>query len=90
MCRVQAMNDQERLVSAYRKLWRGRAAAREASSFQEIRSLAEDELADRLTHPRLRKKHEDKLAEITERIRSSSLGKEDQDLLIRFYRSLTT
>ena len=82
------MNDRARLTAAYRRLWQGRAAAREASSFREIRSLAEDELADRMTHPRLRKKREDKLAEIIERIRSSALDEKDQEILIRFYRSL--
>jgi hypothetical protein len=82
------MNDQERLISAYRRLWKGRAAAQQASSIPDIRSLAEDELEDRMTHPRLRKSREAKLAEITERIRTSGLPDEDQDLLIRFYRSL--
>ncbi|WP_051059411.1 hypothetical protein [Bhargavaea cecembensis] len=82
------MNDQERLISVYRKLWKGRAAALQASSVPEIRSLAEDELADRLTHPRLRKTREAKFAEIQERIRTSALPDEDQEILIGFYRSL--
>jgi hypothetical protein len=82
------MSDQEHLISAYRRLWKGRAAAMRASSIGEIRSLAEDELADKMTHPRLRKNREAKFTEIEERIRSSSLPGEDQDILIRFYRSL--
>jgi uncharacterized protein with von Willebrand factor type A (vWA) domain len=86
--RVLAMSDQERLISAYRRLWKGRAAAQQASFIQDIRSLAEDELADKMTHPRLRKNRETKFNEIEERIRTSSLPVEDQDILIRFYRSL--
>ncbi|MFC7364955.1 MULTISPECIES: hypothetical protein [Bhargavaea] len=82
------MNDQERLISAYSRLWKGREAAQQASSIQEISSLAEDELADRLTHPRLRKGREAKFTEIKDRIRSSALPDEDQEILICFYRSL--
>ncbi|KZE40218.1 hypothetical protein AV656_02825 [Bhargavaea cecembensis] len=82
------MSDEKSLIGAYRRLWEGRAAAQQASSIPDIRSLAEDELADKMTHPRLRKSREAKFAEITARIRTSGLPDEDQDLLIRFYRSL--
>ncbi len=88
VCRALIMNEQEQLVMAYRKLWPGRAAAQNATSSDEVRKLAEDELSDRLTHPRLRKDRPSKLAEIEKRIRTSSLSDADQDILIRFYQSL--
>lgn len=82
------MNNQERLIAAYRRLWKGREAVQQATTFQEIFSFAENELSDKLTHPRLRKNREAKFAEVMERIRSSDLSVEDQDIMMHFYRSL--
>lgn len=82
------MSDEKSLIRAYRRLWEGRVAAQQASSVQEIRSLAENELEDRMTHPRVRKNRKDKFDEILERIRSSNLPEEEQDILVRFYQSL--
>ncbi|MET3574895.1 hypothetical protein ACFFIY_10255 [Bhargavaea ullalensis] len=75
------------LAEAYRRFWQGRSSAGAVrTDDQAIREISDD-LDDLRTHPRLRKKRTEKLAEIEQRISASSLSAEQKALLMEAFRS---
>ncbi|WP_046173645.1 hypothetical protein [Domibacillus indicus] len=62
----------------YQALWKGR-------TFTNIEEAMENELADKLNHPRLRKQPEVKFFEAVRRVRDSSLMDEEKMSLISAY-----
>ncbi|MCP3763110.1 hypothetical protein NLX67_12025 [Domibacillus sp. A3M-37] len=62
----------------YETLWKGR-------TFTDVDEAMENELEDKLNHPRLRKKPEVKFFEAVRRVRDSSLSDSDKMTLISAY-----
>lgn len=75
-------------LEAYRKLWPQRMAAASAESEEEMKRMIIIELKDELTHPRIRKSKEQKLAIAVERIRNAPLTPGEQDELIKTYKKI--
>lgn len=75
-------------LEAYRKIWPYRMAAASAGSVEEMERMIIIELKDELTHPRVRKTIEQKLALAVERIRNASLQPEEQNELIETYKKI--
>lgn len=62
----------------YQTLWKGR-------TFTDVEEAMNNELLDRLNHPRLRRKPEQKFAEAVRRVCSSSLSDKEKVTLISAY-----
>ncbi|WNS82170.1 hypothetical protein RRU94_15580 [Domibacillus sp. DTU_2020_1001157_1_SI_ALB_TIR_016] len=62
----------------YQALWKGR-------TFTDIEEAIQNELEDKLNHPRLRKKPEQKLVEAVRRVCASSLTDTEKVTLISVY-----
>lgn len=75
-------------LEAYRKIWPQRMSAASVESFEEMKRMIIIELRDELTHPRVRKSKEQKLALAVERIRNAPLNTEEQDELIETYKKI--
>lgn len=73
------------MIGAYRKLWQERASVMAIASQEQLDAHIRAELADELTHPRLRRTKAEKLAIALERIAQSDLTEvEKQELRLRY------
>ncbi|MTD29771.1 hypothetical protein [Planomicrobium sp. YIM 101495] len=73
------------MIEAYRKLWQDRASVMAIESQEQLDAHIRAELADELTHPRLRRTKAEKLAIALERIAQSDLTEvEKQELRVRY------
>lgn len=75
-------------LEAYRKLWHERQAASSIESEEEMERFILIELRDELTHPRVRKTKQQKLALAVERIHASPLEQEEKQELIETYKKI--
>lgn len=73
------------MIEAYRKLWQDRASVMAIESQEQLDAHIRAELADELTHPRLRRTKAEKLAIALERIAQSDLTEvEKRELRVRY------
>lgn len=78
------------MIEAYKRLWPDRQGIQRITTQEELENSILVELNDELTHPRVRKSVEEKLALATERIAQSSLTKHEQTALLQLYKKLAT
>lgn len=73
------------MIEAYQKLWQDRASVMAIESQEQLDASIRAELADELTHPRLRRTKAEKLTIALERIAQSKLTEaEKQELRARY------
>lgn len=75
-------------IEAYRKIWPQRLSAASIESEEEMERSIAIELRDELTHPRVRKSKEQKLALAVERIHAAPLEQEEKQELIEVYKKI--
>lgn len=73
------------LLSAYRDLWTNRSLPVEEDEYQTLIDSITKELKDEMTHPRIRKSHNEKFYYSVSRIISSSLNNEQKTQLIELH-----
>lgn len=78
------------MIEAYKRLWPDRQGIQRITTQQELENSILVELNDELTHPRVRKSMEEKLALATERISQSSLTEQEKIALLQLYKKLAT
>lgn len=76
------------MIEAYKRLWPDRKAAQAIETQSELERSMLIELRDELTHPRVRKSVEGKLAFALQRIAESDLSERDKEALIQLYKKL--
>ncbi|ANU10780.1 hypothetical protein BBH88_10905 [Planococcus antarcticus DSM 14505] len=76
------------MIESYQKLWPQRAAAESISTQEELAKYILIELNDELTHPRVRKSKEQKLALALARIEGSDLSESEKTGLTALYKKL--
>ncbi|AQU79434.1 hypothetical protein [Planococcus faecalis] len=76
------------MIESYRKLWPQRVAVQQITTQQELEKYVLIELNDELTHPRVRKTKQQKLALASERIEQSDLSDSEKSELITLYNKL--
>ncbi|MDJ0332512.1 hypothetical protein [Planococcus sp. S3-L1] len=76
------------MIESYRKLWPQRVAVQQITTQQELEKYVLIELNDELTHPRVRKTKQQKLALASERIEQSDLSDSEKSELIILYNKL--
>ncbi|ALS78583.1 hypothetical protein ACQKDD_12080 [Planococcus kocurii] len=76
------------MIESYRKLWPQRVAVQQITTQQELEKYVLIELNDELTHPRVRKTKQQKLALALERIEQSDLSDSEKSELITLYNKL--
>lgn len=74
------------MIDAYKKLWQHRAAVQSISSETEMKQQVVIELNDELTHPRVRKSKQQKLALALDRIEQANITDEEKEALTSFYK----
>ncbi|RNF40433.1 hypothetical protein [Planococcus salinus] len=76
------------MIEAYQKLWPNRASVKNIRTQQELEQQILIELNDELTHPRVRKSKEEKLALAFSRIEQSDLTKQQKKDLVSLYKKI--
>lgn len=76
------------MIDAYRKLWKNRAGAAEIETEEQLEQKIRIELKDELTHPRIRKPVEEKLAFAAGRIEKSDLDEQQKTRLLSLYKKI--
>ena len=78
------------MIEAYKRLWPDRQGIQRITTQEELENSILVELNDELTHPRVRKSMDEKLALATERISQSSLTEQEKIALLQLYKKLAT
>ncbi|OED32500.1 hypothetical protein H1Q58_08900 [Planococcus maritimus] len=76
------------MIEAYKRLWPDRQGIQRITTQEELEKSILVELNDELTHPRVRKSVEEKLALATERIGQSNLTVHEKNALLQLYKKL--
>lgn len=76
------------MIEAYKKLWPNRAAVEKIHTDEELERQILIELHDELTHPRVRKSKDQKLAIAMERIEESDLTEQQKNDLSLLYKKI--
>ncbi|KYG58800.1 hypothetical protein [Planococcus maritimus] len=76
------------MIEAYKRLWPDRQGIQRITTQEELEKSILVELNDELTHPRVRKSVEEKLALATERIGQSNLTEHEKNALLQLYKKL--
>lgn len=76
------------MIEAYRKLWPSRSGTGSIESIEELEQKIQIELNDELTHPRVRKSRQEKLAMALQRIAESDLSTAEQTELAQLYKKI--
>jgi hypothetical protein len=76
------------LIHAYQSLFLNRHSTMIIETFAQLEESIQIELLDKLTHPRVRKKPEQKLMIAYERIEKSELNQHVKQQLIRLYETV--
>ncbi len=76
------------MIEAYKRLWPDRQGIQRITTQEELENSILVELNDELTHPRVRKSVEEKLALATERIGQFNLTEHEKNALLQLYKKL--
>ncbi|MGI2326974.1 hypothetical protein [Planococcus sp. YIM B11945] len=76
------------MIESFKRLWPKRAAIDIISSMEELETYILIELNDELTHPRVRKSKQEKLALALARIEQSELADEEKMQLKALYEKM--
>ena len=76
------------LIASYKELFSGRGYANEIETLGQLEAIIKSELLDELTHPRLRKKPDQKLELAYERIENCSLSLVEKQRLKTLYKEV--
>lgn len=79
------MQSEETLIEAYKSLWNGRSGVQKLNSIEMVKQAVLSELKDELSHPRARRRPDEKLKLANDRIDGSSLSIVDQSSLKVLY-----
>jgi len=77
--------DYEQLLSSYRKLWVNRSLQIQNNALETLEQAIRKDILDEMTHPRLRKRKEDKLIASIKRIMQSNLSEHEKVELIHIH-----
>lgn len=76
------------ILEAFKAIWPQRQGTANIASEEDMKRYMIIELKDELTHPRVRKTKQQKLALAIERINGSQLGQQEKQQLIEEYKKI--